>query len=89
MNTFISPEGLAMISAIAEINTVKKQHEIEKLEGLKRITESMIEWLEKTFDMISDIDQLKDQAREILENIEKEEALLNLINEELEALGGN
>lgn len=89
MNTFISPEGLAMIDAIAEINAVKKQHEIEKLEGLKRITESMIEWLEKTFDMISDIDQLKDQAREILENIEKEEALLNLINEELEALGGN
>lgn len=89
MNTFISPEGLAMIDAIAEINAVKKQHEIEKLEGLKKITESMIEWLENTFDIISDIDQLKDQAREILENIEKEEALLNLINEELEALGGN
>ena len=89
MNTFISPEGLAMISAIAEINTVKKQHEIEKLEGLKKITESMIEWFEKTFDMISDIDQLKDQARDIRTNIEKEEALLNLINEELEALGGN
>ena len=49
----------------------------------------MIEWLEKTFDMISDIDQLKDQARDIRTNIEKEEALLNLINEELEALGGN
>lgn len=89
MNTFISPEGLAMIDAIAEINAVKKQHEIEKLEGLKKITESMIEWLEKTFDMISDIDQLKDQARDIRTNIEKEEALLNLINEELEALGGN
>ena len=89
MNTFISPEGLAMIDAIAEINAVKKQHEIEKLEGLKRITGSMIEWLEKTFDMISDIDQLKDQARDIRTNIEKEEALLNLINEELEALGGN
>lgn len=89
MNTFISPEGLAMIDAIAEINAVKKQHEIEKLEGLKKITESMIEWFEKTFDMISDIDQLKDQARDIRTNIEKEEALLNLINEELEALGGN
>lgn len=89
MNTFISPEGLAMIDAIAEINAVKKQHEIEKLEGLKKITESMIEWLEKTFDMISDIDQLKDQARDIRTNVEKEEALLNLINEELEALGGN
>ena len=88
MNTFISPEGLAMIDAIAEINAVKKQHEIEKLEGLKKITESMIEWFEKTFDMISDIDQLKDQARDIRTNIEKEEALLNLINEELEALGG-
>lgn len=89
MNTFISPEGLAMIDAITEINAVKKQHEIEKLEGLKKITESMIEWFEKTFDMISDIDQLKDQARDIRTNIEKEEALLNLINEELEALGGN
>ena len=89
MNTFISPEGLAMIDAIAEINAVKKQHEIEKLEGLKKITEDLIEWLEKTFDMISDIDLLKDEARSIRTNIEKEEALLNLINEELEALGGN
>lgn len=89
MNTFIFPESIAMISAIAETNTIKKQHEIEKLKGLKKITESMIEWLEKTFDMISDIDQLKDQARDIRTNIEKEEALLNLINEELEALGGN
>ena len=89
MNTFISPEGLAMIDAIAEINAVKKQHEIEKLEAIKKTTESMIEWLEKTYDMISDIDQLKNETRGIRTNIEKEEVLLNLINEELEALGGN
>lgn len=89
MNTFISPEGLAMIDAIAEINAVKKQHEIEKLEAIKKTTESMIEWLEKTYDIISDIDKLKNEARGIRTNIEKEEVLLNLINEELEALGGN
>lgn len=89
MNTFISPEGLAAMISIAEINAVKKYHKTEKLKGLKKTTESTIEWLEKTFDMISDIDQLKDQARDIRTNIEKEEALLNLINEELEVLGGN